>query len=69
MSETDQLVKMANQIADNFRFHEDGVARLADHLTRFWAPVMRLQLRDIAASNPGRLEEMVLQAIPLLPEQ
>ncbi len=30
MQEIDQLVKMANQIADNFSFHEDAVDRLAD---------------------------------------
>jgi hypothetical protein len=46
MKEIDQLVKMANQIASNFSFHEDGVVRVADHLARFWAPVMRRQLRE-----------------------
>ena len=30
MQEIDQLVKMANQIADNFSFHEDAVDRLAE---------------------------------------
>ena len=54
---TDHLVKMANQIADNFSFHEDCVDRVRDHLQRFWAPSMRRQIvaylaRDGEALNP-----------------
>ena len=41
MQEIDSLVKMANQIADNFEFHDDAGERIADHLQRFWAPSMR----------------------------
>jgi len=40
MSELDQLVKMANQIAANFTYHDDAIERTADHLHRFWAPSM-----------------------------
>jgi ABC-type transporter Mla subunit MlaD len=46
MQEVDQLVKMANQIADNFGFHDDAVDRIADHLARFWAPSMQKKLID-----------------------
>ncbi len=67
MTEIEQLVKMANQIAANFSFHEDGVARLADHLQRFWAPVMRQQLCDYAAAGGAGLDEAVLQALQRLP--
>jgi len=63
MSELDSLIKMANQIAANFRFHEDGVKRLADHLKRFWAPVMRKQLTDYAASGGAGLDEAVFAAL------
>ena len=41
MQEVDQLAKMANQIADNFSFHDDTVDRITDHLKRFWAPSMQ----------------------------
>ena len=41
MQEIEHLVKMANQIADNFSFHGDAEKRTADHLRRFWAPSMR----------------------------
>ena len=42
--EVEQLVKMVNQIADNFSFHDDAVDRIADHLQRFWAPSMQNKL-------------------------
>lgn len=66
MAEIDQLVKMANQIAANFGFHEDGANRLADHLKRFWAPAMIRQLRDHADAGGAGLETAVLQALNLL---
>ena len=66
MAEIDQLVKMANQIAANFSFHEDGIARLADHLRRFWAPVMRQQLCDYAAAGGAGLDQAVVQAVQRL---
>ena len=66
MSELDSLIKMANQIAANFRFHEDGVKPLADHLRRFWAPVMRKQLSDYAAGGGAGLDDAVFAALRYL---
>jgi len=63
MSELDQLVKMANQIAANFRFHEDCADRLATHINRFWAPVMRQQLIDHARGGARDLDASVLQSL------
>ena len=63
MSELDQLVKMANQIAANFRFHEDCADRLATHINRFWAPVMRQQLKDHARSGARDMDTAVLQCL------
>ena len=63
MSEIDQLVKMANQIAANFSFHEDGVERLAHHLRRFWAPIMIQQLAEHVADGGSSVNAMVLQAL------
>lgn len=63
MKEIDQLVKMANQIAANFKFHEDGVARLASHLRRFWAPVMIAQLAEYCADGGAGVDEMVAGAL------
>jgi len=66
MSESDQLVKMANQIADNFSFHDDAAERVADHLQRFWAPSMRRQLAALKDEGASALKPLVKQAIGLL---
>jgi formate dehydrogenase subunit delta len=66
MAEIDQLVRMANQIAANFSFHDDGVQRLADHLQRFWAPSMTRQLIDYADAGSAGLDPAVLTALQLL---
>ena len=60
--ELEHLVEMANQIAVNFRFHDDPVDRIADHLTRFWAPSMRRKLRQHVDGGGAGLEAEVVQA-------
>ena len=40
----EKLVRMTNQIAANFSYlpdQEQAAIRVADHLQRFWDPVMR----------------------------
>ncbi len=60
--ELQTLVKMANQIAANFSFHEDGVERTVSHLQRFWAPSLRQQMiRHVAEGGMG-LDDLALQA-------
>lgn len=62
-SEIEHLRQMANQIAANFAFHDDQVARIADHLKRFWAPSMRrLLASDIEQGGEG-LEQPVKDAM------
>ena len=64
MTELTQLIKMANQIAANFSFHEDAQARLEDHLTRFWAPQMRHKLASYVVGNlPSNEDEEVLPVV------
>lgn len=63
MSDIDQMIKMANQIAENFSFHDDQVARTADHLRRFWAPLMRRKLLDHVAGGGTGLSEPALAAL------
>lgn len=63
MKEIDRLVKMANQIADNFSFHEDVAERIADHLKRFWAPPMRRQLVEYHAAEGDGLKPDVQRAL------
>jgi formate dehydrogenase subunit delta len=66
MNEVEQLVKMANQIADNFSFHDDAVERLADHLERFWAPSMRQALNGYRKEGGAGLKPAVNEAIQRL---
>lgn len=62
-SEIEHLRQMANQIAANFAFHDDQVARIADHLKRFWAPSMRrLLASDIEGGGEG-VEQSVRDAM------
>jgi formate dehydrogenase subunit delta len=68
MSEVEQLVKMANQIAENFSFHEDSVARTVDHLQRFWAPSMRNLLIAFEQEGGEGLKPIVVTAIRQMAE-
>ena len=67
MQEIEHLVKMANQIADNFSFHDDAIDRIADHLQRFWAPSMRRKLIDFNAGGGEGLQRVVQEALQRLP--
>ena len=66
MQEVAALVKMANQIADNFSFHDDAIGRIADHLRRFWAPSMRGKLLDYHAGGGHGLQRDVRAALQQL---
>lgn len=66
MREIEHLVKMANQIADNFSFHADAVERTADHLRRFWAPSMRRQLAEYSSAGGDGLKPAVRDALQRL---
>ena len=66
MAEIEQLVKMANQIADNFSFHDDVVDRLTDHLQRFWAPSMRQMLVEFHHAGGSGLKPPVVDAVQRL---
>lgn len=63
MNDARQLVKMANQIADNLEFHPDTATRLTDHLQRFWAPSMRKALYAHAEAGGTDLKPVVKQVI------
>ena len=66
MQEVEQLVKMANQIADNLGFHEDAVDRIADHLRRFWAPSMHRKLIDFDHGENSGLKPVAREALKRL---
>ena len=62
-SELEHLRKMANQIAVNFSFHEDQVARIADHIGRFWAPSMKKLFSDYIDNGGTGVEAPVREAM------
>lgn len=66
MQEIDSLVKMANQIADNFELHDDVVERTADHLQRFWAPSMREKIVAHQAAGAAGLNPSAKAAVQRL---
>lgn len=66
MQEVEQLVKMANQIADNFSFHDDAVDRTADHLLRFWAPSMLKKLSTFDTEHGSALKPAAREALQRL---
>jgi formate dehydrogenase subunit delta len=66
MQEIERLVKMANQIADNFRFHDDAAGRTADHLQRFWAPSMRQKLQEYGSAGGEALQPAAREALQRL---
>lgn len=66
MTDVDQMIKMANQIAENFSFHDDQVARTADHIKRFWAPQMRRKLAAHVAGGGKGVNEPVVAALKRL---
>lgn len=57
---------MANDIAVNLKFHADADERVADHITRFWAPRMRKLLLEYADEGGQGISEHLLPALKIL---
>lgn len=69
MSETNKLVRMANQIATFFHTQPPGEAvnGVATHINKFWEPRMRRQLFDLIDNHRGDgLDGLVLQAAEMI---
>jgi len=69
MQDLQRLVKMANQIADNFGFHDDAVERTFDHLKRFWAPSMHRKIIDFETAGGDGLNATARAAVQRLAAQ
>jgi formate dehydrogenase subunit delta len=61
----DKLVSMANQIARFFSAQGDvrAVPQIADHLEKFWDPVMRRELIDHINAGAADVSPLVTQAV------
>lgn len=56
------IVRMANQIAVAFASDEDPAAATAEHITAFWDPRMRAQLRAAMAAGGEGLHRVARAA-------
>jgi formate dehydrogenase subunit delta len=65
-TELQHLIKMANQIAENFSFHADASERVANHLHRFWAPSMLQRLETQRQHEGSDLRPEVVAALKQL---
>ena len=68
---SNKLVRMANQIADNFDFGSDrdkSVAGVADHLTRFWTLDMKQSICEQSRNGNIGLNEIAAAAVETLAE-
>ena len=68
LSTDEKLVYMANQIADFFRAQGEAkaVPAIADHINKFWDPMMRVDFLDLAKNPDIKLREFVRKALPLI---
>ena len=62
---TQDLVRMANQIADYYQAYpeDEAVAGIASHIRSFWDPRMRSVLENHVAAGGAGLKPLVLKAI------
>lgn len=60
----DKMVHMVNQIASFFHTQpgEDAAEKIAAHLSDFWAPAMRAQLRAYVEAGGAGLDPAVIRA-------
>ncbi|MET3598395.1 formate dehydrogenase subunit delta [Martelella mangrovi] len=60
----EKLTYMANQIAAFFRTrpHEEAVAGVADHISKFWEPRMRTQLFEMLEKPDTGFDPLVIEA-------
>ena len=59
-----KMIREANQIATFFHSkpHDEGVAGIAEHLNKFWAPRQRRQFFDMIDAGGEGFDELVIEA-------
>lgn len=64
----EKMVLMANQIATFFKTQPGGnqVEKVANHLTDFWDPRMRQQLRDYVDQGGEGLDDIAIGAARII---
>lgn len=66
--ESEDMVRMANQIATFFKSYgvEEGTKEIATHINNFWEPRMRSHFFDHVAKGNTAFDPMVLAAVPMI---
>lgn len=67
----DALIKMANEIASNIapgRSQDEAATMMTDHIIRFWAVSMKMQIIECLKTDSNQLEPTATQAIESLKE-
>ncbi|MDF1690845.1 MAG: formate dehydrogenase subunit delta [Zhongshania sp.] len=63
----DNLIRMANDIAENLRHgaSDDAIAaeQVANHIRRFWARAMKLEIKEYLKSGGADLNKIASTAI------
>jgi formate dehydrogenase subunit delta len=65
----DKLLRMGEQISANMAYTDDSdivVARIADHLSRFWDPRMLAAIKEHYAQHPETLSPELSGAVAAL---
>ncbi|RPE71345.1 formate dehydrogenase subunit delta [Pacificibacter maritimus] len=64
----DKMIRMGNQIAAFFRTQPgiDPAVKTLEHITDFWEPRMRQQLRDYVADGGAGLDPEVIAATKMM---
>lgn len=70
MMETDRMLHKANQIALNFAAYPrpQAVAGIADHIRKFWTPMMRQQIAAHVNGGGQGLHELAIDAVKAMKE-
>ncbi len=64
-----KLLNMGEQIVKNCSFSDDSeivIAKVADHLQRFWDPRMRTAIKENLDANPDVASEVLISAVKRL---
>lgn len=66
--ESEQMVHMANQIAQFFASYprEEAIAGVTDHFRKFWEKRMRTQIIDYVDHGGAGLHELAVEAVKRL---
>lgn len=67
----DALIKMANEIARNVapgQSQEQAAMATADHIVRFWARSLKMQIIDCLEMKNNQLHPTAIKAVELLKE-